>query len=128
LNESLEDAKSEIVLMHCVSSYPCPPENVNLLRLEALKRFNRTIGYSGHYYGIEDAIGAMVMGAKFIEKHFTIDQDLPGRDNKFALLPNQLKLLVDQKQLFEKMLLNKGLDYQEIEADTVNNYRGRWAG
>jgi len=128
LNSSLKNVKSDIVFMHCVSSYPCHAENVNLGRLRALEKFNRTLGYSGHYPGIEDAIYAMAMGAKYIEKHFTIDQDLPGRDNKFALLPAQFQLLIEQKKLMEKMFLDKGKDYQDIEADTVNHYRGRWAG
>ena len=67
------------------------------------------------------------MGAKFIEKHFTIDPNLPGRDNKFAITPNQLKDLCDYKNDYIKMLINKGLDLQDSELDTFNNYRGRWS-
>ena len=115
-----------VVLMHCVSSYPCPAEQVNMKRMLELKKFAE-IGYSGHQHGINDSILAISMGAKFIEKHFTIDPNLPGRDNKFAITPNQLKDLCDYKNDYINMLINKGLDLQDSELDTFNNYRGRWS-
>ena len=113
--------------MHCVSTYPCPPEKINLPRMEELKKFTRIVGYSGHYPGIDDAIAAMCHGATIVEKHFTIDQDLPGRDNKFAILPNDMKALCDFRDNYEKMDIDLGLDLQECEIDTFENYRGRWS-
>ena len=56
------------------------------------------MGYSGHAEGIEDAIYALAHGATVVEKHFTIDNSLEGRDNKFAILPSQLKIVVNLKK------------------------------
>ncbi len=62
-----------------------------------------------------------------MEKHFTVDNDLPGRDNKFALLPNEMKQISDYRDVFSKMAIDKGLDIQECEIDIYKNYRGRWS-
>ena len=117
----------KLIFMHCVSSYPCPPEKINLPRMEKLKSLSKSIGYSGHYLGIDDAISAICHGASFIEKHFTIDKNLPGRDNKFAILPDELKALADFRDNYEKMNIDLGLDLQDCEMDTYENYRGRWS-
>lgn len=116
-----------LILMHCVSTYPCPTDKINLPRMGALKKLSNEVGYSGHYPGIEDAIAAIASGASYIEKHFTIDQDLPGRDNKFAILPDQMKSLCNFRNIYEKMMVDKGLDLQHCEIDTYENYRGRWS-
>ena len=116
------------VLMHCVSSYPCELSNINFKRLEKLKQINEKVGYSGHYPGIDDAIVAISKDIQFVEKHFTIDKDLPGRDNKFAILPNELKQISKFRDNFNKMNIDHGLDLQDCEKDTYENYRGRWSG
>ena len=113
--------------MHCVSSYPCNYENINLPRINYLKTLSKKIGYSGHLSGNEDAIAAIVMGAEYIEKHFTIDKKLPGRDNKFAILPDDLKLISFFRDRYLKMSEFKGLDLQKSELDIFKNYRGRWS-
>lgn len=118
---------NKITLMHCVSTYPCPPEKINLPRMVELKKITKAVGYSGHYPGIDDAIAAMCHGAIIVEKHFTIDQDLPGRDNKFAILPDEMKNLCDFRDNYEKMNIDLGLDLQGCEVDTFENYRGRWS-
>jgi len=124
----IEMASSDkLILMHCVSTYPCPPDKINLPRIEELKKYIGIIGYSGHYPGIDDAIAAICHGAAIVEKHFTIDQDLPGRDNKFAILPGEMKVLADFRDNYEKMNIDLGLDLQECEKDTFENYRGRWS-
>jgi len=117
----------KLILMHCVSTYPCPPEKINLPRMGKLKTHTGIVGYSGHYTGIDDAISAICHGASFVEKHFTIDQNLPGRDNKFAILPEEMKALADFRDNYEKMNIDLGIDLQECELDTYENYRGRWS-
>ena len=119
---------NKLILFHCVSSYPCIADNVNILRMNELKKITSEVGYSGHYDGIEDAIIALCNGATYIEKHFTIDKNLPGRDNKFAILPEQFQLLSNFRDKFKIMNKNKGLDLQECEYDTYKNARGRWSG
>jgi N,N'-diacetyllegionaminate synthase len=120
--------KSTITLLHCVSSYPCLPENINLPRIKELFSLTPNVGYSGHLQGVDDAIAAIAFGCNVIEKHFTINNDLPGRDNKFALLPAELKKICDFRDAFLLMNLNHGLDLQSIEAEAKELYRGRWSG
>ena len=117
----------KVYFMHCVSSYPLKQENVNLPKLLEIKKIHNQIGYSGHLNGIEDAIAAISQGASVVEKHFTIDNELPGRDNKFALLPNELKKISEYRDIFSKMIIDRGLDVQDCEKDIYNNYRGRWS-
>ena len=119
--------KKNLVLMHCVSAYPCNIDRINLPRLEKLKKFSFEIGYSGHYSGVDDAIAAICNGAKYVEKHFTINNKLPGRDNKFAILPKDLKILSNFRDNYEKMLIDRGLNLQSCEKDIYRNYRGRWS-
>jgi len=118
--------KEKIIVMHCVSSYPCKAENVNMPKMKKLQDFFPIVGYSGHFAGIDDAIIALCNGAAYIEKHFTIDRNLPGRDNKFALLPENLKQLTQFRDNLKDMRTNKGFDLQECEVDVFENYRGRW--
>ena len=65
---------------------------------------------------------------KFIEKHFTTDRNLPGRDNKFAILPEELKRLKEYINIHSKVNLDYGSDYQECEKETRKVYSGRWDG
>ena len=127
LNFLRENIIPEITtVMHCVSAYPCPVENVNLPRINSLKKYFIDVGYSGHFDGINDAIAALTLGASYIEKHFTTDKSLPGRDNKFALSPSEMKTLCEFEKNLISMKTNCGLDYQSIEQDMHDNYIGRW--
>ena len=122
-----EIKKKNLVLMHCVSAYPCNIDKINLPRLSKLKKLNYEIGYSGHYQGIDDAIAAICNGAKFVEKHFTINNKLPGRDNKFAILPKQLLFLRKSIDRYYQMFksVKKGFISQEKEIRKI--YTGRWS-
>ena len=117
----------KIYFMHCVSSYPLDEKNVNFPKLIKIKNLHKQIGYSGHLKGISDAIAAISLGAQVVEKHFTSDHNLPGRDNKFALLPDEMKKICDYRDAFYNMNIDKGLDVQECEIDIHENYRGRWS-
>ena len=121
----------DITLLHCVSSYPCPFDKVNLPRIEQLKnKFSGfpklRFGYSGHGLGIHDAMAALEYHIQVIEKHFTIDNDLPGRDNKFAVLPHELKELCTY--IKNRWDMQKGIcsQYDPAEEEARNVYRGRW--
>jgi N,N'-diacetyllegionaminate synthase len=122
-----KNKNKDIFLMHCVSSYPLLDENVNLPKLEYLKKITNKVGYSGHTKGIKDALAAISMGAKIIEKHFTINNKLPGRDNLNAILPKELNFLNSFRNSYEKMSINKGLGLQKCEKEVFKNYRGRWS-
>ena len=112
--------------MHCVSTYPCNYESANLPRINSLKKLFKHVGYSGHCEGIFDAIASINYGVKVIEKHFTLDKSLPGRDNKFAILPSEIKNLSKYLSSVQLMKQEKGKDLQKSELDTYKNYRGRW--
>jgi len=122
-----KNQNKKIILMHCVSSYPCPAENVNFPKMLSMKKKFKNIGYSGHFSGINDALIAITLGAHAIEKHFTINRKLPGRDNKFALLPKDFQAISRYINDYAKMNINLGLGIQKIELDIHNNYRGRWS-
>ena len=116
----------KIVLMHCVSSYPCQIEDANLSRIKYLRSLCPKVGYSDHVQGIEAARIALEYGIEVIEKHFTIDNNLPGRDNKFAILPNLFNQIAHFRDNLKKMSIDRGLELQDCEKDIYNNYRGRW--
>lgn len=85
-----------ITLLHCTTQYPTPMESVNLRAMCTLENeFKIPVGYSDHTKGIEVSIAAVAMGARVIEKHFTLDKNMPGPDHKASLEPTELKQLVD---------------------------------
>ena len=115
-------------VMHCVSTYPLDPKNANILKLNELNKLFKWVGYSDHMQGVESAKVALEFGIHAIEKHFTVDNELPGRDNKFAILPKQLNDLSEYLKLRSNMMIDKGLNYQESESDSRLNYTGRFDG
>ncbi len=85
----------DILLLHCVSSYPAAPEDVNLRAMATMRReFSLPVGFSDHTMGIEVALAAVSLGACVIEKHFTINVNLPGPDHKASLEPGDLTALI----------------------------------
>ena len=121
-------ASNNIVIMHCVSSYPCDASKLNLPRLSHLQKLfpNATLGLSDHTSSTVLPSVAVAFGVDVIEKHFTVDNDLPGRDNKFALLPHQFAEMVVNFNEAKLGCQDLGIEFQESEADIVQNYRGRW--
>ncbi len=122
----LKAGTAKFNLMHCVSSYPCADNNSNLGRINWLGTIHSSLGYSDHTQSTIVPALAVLNGASVIEKHFTIDKDLPGRDNKFALDPIEFKEMTENIKIASMSMIDKGKGYQSIEEDTVMNYRGRW--
>lgn len=88
--------KERITLLHCTTEYPCPPDQVNLRAMDTLaEMFDLPIGYSDHTLGIHVSLAAVARGAQVIEKHFTLDRQLPGPDHLASLEPTELKMMVD---------------------------------
>ncbi len=96
--EALEQAglpRANITVLHCTTEYPTPMNEVNLRAMQSMgAAFGVATGYSDHTPGIEVAIAAAAMGATVIEKHFTLDRNLPGPDHKASLEPAELKAMV----------------------------------
>lgn len=92
----------DLVLLHCTSSYPTPPGEINLKRIPVLaETFGCLSGFSDHSEGTTAAVGAKVLGACFIEKHFTLDNHLPGPDHRFSANPAQFRELVHAVRTIE---------------------------
>ncbi len=99
VDDALEVLKTngvvKITLLHCTTNYPTPMADVNLRAMLSLKGHSGyPVGYSDHTQGIEVPIAAVAMGAKVIEKHFTLDRDMDGPDHKASLEPGELKEMV----------------------------------
>lgn len=89
-----EVAPDNYVLMHTNSTYPTPPEEINLLTLRFLKeRYNCIVGYSGHEYDLEPSVIAVALGAKVIERHVTLDHNMWGSDHSASLEVHAMDLL-----------------------------------
>lgn len=87
---------NKLVLLHCTSNYPTAYEEVNLRAMLTMKEaFKLPVGYSDHTIGIEVPIAAVALGAKVIEKHFTLDKNMEGPDHKASLEPYELKMMVN---------------------------------
>jgi len=107
---------TEIAILHCISAYPAPADALNLRAISTMKHAfpYSVIGYSDHSEGIEAAITAVVLGAKIIEKHFTLDKHMEGPDHKASSDPEEFKTLVKAIRKTEKMMGN-GVKEQQPE-------------
>lgn len=96
--EVLEDngiGRADVALLHCNTQYPTPMCDVNLRAMEQLAALHPgAVGYSDHTVGIDVPVAAVAMGARIIEKHFTLDRNLPGPDHKASLEPSELASMV----------------------------------
>lgn len=100
----------EITVLHCNTEYPTPMEDVNLKAMNTICReFDVEVGYSDHTLGIEVPIAAVAMGAKVIEKHFTLDRKLPGPDHRASLEPNELQAMVRAIRNIEIAIQGNGI-------------------
>lgn len=97
--------KDQITILHCNTQYPTPMEDVNLNAMLTIKHeFQTAVGYSDHTPGIEVPIAAVALGAEVIEKHFTLDRNMPGPDHKASLEPHELKAMVQAIRNIETAL------------------------
>lgn len=90
----LKAREADFALLHCVSTYPAPFENLNLRFIESLKEFDVPVGYSSHERGIAIPLVALALGATIIEKHLTLDRTLPGPDHAASLEPQGMEKLI----------------------------------
>ena len=100
-----QNGAEDIQLLHCNTEYPTPFEDVNLNAMHAMKkRFHLEVGYSDHTSGIEVPIAAAALGAKVIEKHFTLEKNMEGPDHKASLEPQELVAMVQGIRHVEQAL------------------------
>jgi len=98
-----EAGNSQIGLLKCTSTYPAPPEAMNLLTIPHLSRtFGVPVGLSDHTLGTAVPIAGVALGACIVEKHFTLSRSAPGPDNAFSLEPDEFKAMVEAVAIAEK--------------------------
>ena len=107
-----------VALLHCVNSYPTPPDELNLRRIQNLKDwYIFDIGYSSHYPGVVDAIAAVAMGACVIEKHITLSRNQEGPDHKASLRPFEFSKMVRAIRALESMMGHGRIEPQPCEME-----------
>jgi N-acetylneuraminate synthase len=96
----------DTIILHCNSTYPCPPEdlNLNLIRFLKLEFPSNVIGYSGHEVGLATTVAAVAMGAEMVERHLTLDRASWGTDQAASVEPNGFARMVKDIRLIEKAL------------------------
>jgi N,N'-diacetyllegionaminate synthase len=118
--EEAGTARSNITVLQCTTEYPTPMVDVNLRAMQSIRTaFGVAVGYSDHTSGIEVAIAAAALGATVIEKHFTLDRNLPGPDHKASLEPEELNTMVTAIRNIEIALGNG------IKRPTLSEVRNR---
>jgi N-acetylneuraminate synthase/N,N'-diacetyllegionaminate synthase len=129
--------KRDITVLHCNTEYPTPMEDVNLKAMLSMgKELGVQVGYSDHTLGIEVPVAAVAMGAKVIEKHFTLDRNLIGPDHRASLEPGELKEMVTSIRNIEKALSGNGekqpshseLKNKEVARKSIHTTRSIKAG
>jgi N-acetylneuraminate synthase/N,N'-diacetyllegionaminate synthase len=114
----------ELILLHCTTSYPTAPENTHLRKLPSLAAtFGCPVGFSDHTEGITAALGATVLGACLIEKHFTLDRNLPGPDHRFSSDPAEFAALAAGVRTLERQLGQPLLTPTASEGESRALYR-----
>ena len=103
-------SEKQITVLHCNTEYPTPMHDVNLKAMITIqKAFNVNIGYSDHTLGIEVPIAAVALGARVIEKHFTLDRSLPGPDHRASLEPDEFRQMVQAIRNIEDAIEGDGI-------------------
>ena len=106
LMEVAKCGNPNVILMQCTSSYPCPPETMNIKAIDTMKQaFNDLpVGISDHVIGDMVSLGAVARGADIIEKHFTLDKEMEGPDHILSMLPEEFSNMRERVRIVEKSL------------------------
>ena len=121
-NENAID--QDIAILHCVTSYPTALEEANLSAIKELQSLNVTIGYSDHTIGTEAAVLSVALGARIVEKHFTIDKNYSDfRDHQLSADPNEFSQLVERVEIASKLLGQSRKTVQESEKLVMEKIR-----
>lgn len=152
--DSKLDAIGRVTLLHCTSQYPAPIESANLLAMQTLAAtFGLPVGYSDHTEGEIVSLAAVAMGASMVEKHFTLDRNLPGPDHQASLEPMELSIMISnirkieasrgdpikspsleeretrdvaRQRVVASRKISKGDVFSEKNVTTLRSHSGRW--
>ena len=118
-----QKSSAELILLHCISNYPCSDDSVNMNVVKTLQSaFGKHVGFSDHTVGSVAAVLAVSFGADFIEKHFTLDKDLPGPDHAASSTPSEFRYLVESCLRAKTMLGGsvKSVQSEELSMRSVS--------
>ncbi len=117
-------AKCKFVLMHCVSTYPCPEENLNLNMILTLKKkFKCNVGYSGHESSVSPTILAYFLGANYIERHITLDRSMWGTDQAASLSKIGMETLSNILTKTKKILGDGNKRFSKTEQKMLQKFK-----
>lgn len=112
--------RADITLLHCTTQYPTPFDAVNLRAMDALRSLGcGAVGYSDHTVGITVPVAAVALGAEVVEKHFTLDKNLPGPDHRASVDPAELKAMVEAVRQVEASLGNGDKSVADCERPNI---------
>lgn len=116
--------KCAFTLLHCVSTYPCVDEDCNINAINTLReKYNCPIGYSGHEVGIQPSVLAVVMGAKVIERHITLDRTMYGSDQSASVEERGLNILVRDCKSVKAIMGNGEKTFSDKEKSIAEKLR-----
>ena len=115
----LEELHAEYALLHCVSTYPAAPEEINLRFMQTLREWSgRPVGYSGHDTGTAISLAAVAMGARLLERHLTLDRSMRGPDHKASLEP---EVFAEQVRALREVEISLGVPHRWMtRGETLN--------
>jgi len=120
----VEGERPHLALLHCVSAYPTPAEEANLAAIQNLRKWTPLIGYSDHTMGIDCAITAFIIGARIIEKHFTIAHDFSKfRDHALSATPEEMSELTRKLMTISKSLGTGDIKAEKCELPNIQSLR-----
>lgn len=121
---TLTAGNPNLAVLHCVSSYPCPPQSANLPMINKIRQtFDTVTGYSDHTTGIDIAMASVALGASVIEKHFTLDRRMDGPDQNFSIVENELSQLVTSSRRINSAMIYQGYGIMPQELSTAQNLK-----
>jgi len=121
------NSEVDVTLLHCTSLYPAPYKTLNLLAIKSLSKiFKMKLGYSDHSLGNIASIASIAMGARLIEKHFTIDKNLPGPDQKASCDEKEFSNLIKEIRILETALGKGVKSPHNLERNTASIARRSW--
>lgn len=124
INTIENTGNKNIVLLHCISIYPPKYEDIHLRNINMLQQtFGYPVGFSDHTIGFSIPLAAVALGACIIEKHFTIDKDLPGWDHQISADPSEMKIIVEESKNIIRSLGNTKRIISEAEEQKKLKFR-----
>ena len=123
--ELIKKNTSNFVLLHCISSYPTDDEDVNLHVIPTLKRrYDCVVGYSGHERGIALSVASIALGARVIERHFTLDRTMKGPDHASSIEVSGMSQIIERSQRMFKALGSSEKKVFDCELSNRKKFRG----